>query len=536
MQPKFGFQVGRHQDFNEIEKFMLQIHNDLYIILKRSSFTIQERLKAFIMISPLPVKIGDLQINSLLSRRVFYRRISMKNRYLSLICLIVIISFTISACGQLANSDGEQDPNLVNTMVALAFTQTAVAQPPAGPEQAADTPAPVPEPETVEEVVEVVAEPETAEPTEITHNLIPGEPGWINKWFYDTDASRYASSGYVVGGDDFVANLWERPFTETEMVYRPDLDINKTEMSEDGNFYYVTIYPHAVHPDGGLPGFYGIEIDIDKDGRGDLLVTAQNPASSTWDIAGVGVFKDNNNDVGGSAIMRPDTSYGGDGYEQVVFSADVLDDPDAAWARSDLGAPSVTMAFKKSLLGGPTTFVWGVWAAESLLDPAMLDLHDHFTQSEAGSPYQAHSTYPLKAINLVDNTCRETYGFEATVPIPGLCQINIQPTATPTNPPQPGSITAGAFFDINFDGVKQAIEGLWHDSYVIFYLHSGSCASTAMRTSSVNPTTFTLLPPGTYCVTIEPLKYLTSSSSTGVFTLDPGAAITVWFGYYPTPY
>ncbi len=462
----------------------------------------------------------------------------MKKCHLTILSMLVILGTMMSGCGLITTSDTDQDQNLVNTQVAMAFTQTAMAQPLAQPEQAVETAENTPEPAVVEEVIEQVEE-ETAEPTEITHTLIPGEPGWINKWFYDTDASKTASNSYVTGGDDFVANLWERPFTESEMEYRPDLDINKTEMSEDSNFYYVTVYPHAVHPDGGLPGIYGIEIDIDKDGRGDLLVTAQNPTADSWDIAGVGVYQDDNNDVGGSAIMRPDTSYGGDGYETVVFSANVLDDPDAAWARADLGAPSVTLAFKKSLLGSPTTFVWGVWAADNLLDPTMLDLHDHFTQEEAGSPYQAHSTYPVKAINLVDNTCRETYGFDATVAIPGLCQIPEQPTPTftpqptatntPTQPPT-GNIQVLAFDDYNNNGVYNSGEPYTIYS-VTMSLHIGSCSASTYRSTSIKAYNFTGLTAGTYCVKITGGGGLTTPSQYLV-SLPAGGSIFRAFGFY----
>jgi hypothetical protein len=40
---------------------------------------------------------------------------------------------------------------------------------------------------------------------------------------------------------------------------------------------------NAQHPDGGLQGIYGVEVDSDRDGRGDLLVIADHPTSTTWD-------------------------------------------------------------------------------------------------------------------------------------------------------------------------------------------------------------------------------------------------------------
>ena len=470
----------------------------------------------------------------------------MKKLLAYIINFILLIALCLTACTSAANTETSDEDPVVQTLVALSLTQTAMAEQQEIIQTDAEaTEPPVDEPST-EEVAETQAPQETAEPTEISHTLIPGEPGWISKWFYDTDTSKTASGAYVNGGDDFVANLWERPFTDTEMVYRSDIDIIKTEISQDSNFHYVTIYLHDTHPDGGLPASYGVEMDTDKDGRGDLLIIVQNPTSATWDIAGVSVYKDTNNDIGGMTIMRPDTNYNGDGYDQVVFSNIVLDDPDAAWARVDTNTPSVSFAYKKTLLEGATTFVWGVWSAESLLDPAMLDLHDHFTQNEAGSPYKSHSTYPLKGINLVDNTCRETYGFEATVPIPGLCSVPepptpvpptptpIPPTAEPTTPVEieTGSIYGVAFDDSNNNGVRDTGEPLSIYNVTVS-LHPNACSNPSIRSASGTNLSFGFgtLTSGTYCVQITGGGSMTTPSSY-TFDLSPGGSQYVEFGFY----
>lgn len=432
----------------------------------------------------------------------------------------LMLSIILTACQLTSSTDADYEEMVVSTMVAMASTQTALAE--------------TQETEKVTEVpTEEITEEETSAPIEVTHNITPGEPGWINKWFYDTDASQ-TGGGYVNMGDDFVANLFERPFTEGDMIYRPDVDINKTEMSEDGTFFYVTIYLNGTHPDGGLKAAYGVEIDTNWDGRGDLLVIADRPTSTEWDIIGVSVHKDPNSDVGGSKIMRPDTGYNGDGYEQVVFSMDVLDDPDAAWVRITTGSsPSVTIAFKKSLVNNKSELVWGVWAADSLLDPALIDLHDNFTEADAGSPYSSHSNYPLAAVNLVDNTCRETYKFEAEESIPGLCyKPEPKPTVTPTYTaePQLGSITGVAFDDLNNDGDRDSGEPITVYSVTIT-LHSGSCSARAMSTTSSKTFSFTDLAAGTYCVKINPSGSMTTPSS---YTVDvpAGGSKYVEFGYY----
>jgi hypothetical protein len=471
----------------------------------------------------------------------------MKKSVRLLISFSLLLSCLLSACnfggfpnGGAANED--QNLTVAQTLAAIAFTQTAMAQETA-PAEPQTTPEPTP-------TVEAAAPEEEAPVVEVTHNIRPGEPGWVFRWFYDTDASQTASGGYVNGGDDFVANLYERPFTATEMNYRPDIDINKAEIAADETFIYVTIYPHALHPDGNLQAAYGVEIDTDRDGRGDLLVVADRPASTEWEITGVSAYSDMNNDVGDATILRPDAAASSDGYEKIVFSQEVLDDPDAAWARMTTGTPpSVTIAFKRALIPGASTFVWGVWAAESLLQPTMLDLHDHYTQTEAGSPYAAHSSYPLAALNLLDNTCRETFGFEATSPIPGLCTQPEPPSQTedpsittdipeveqPTHTPTPtdiplGSITAVAFDDNNNDGDRDPGEPLTVYSITI-RLRLNNCGSTVLTTTTSKNPTFSGLTPGTYCVQIVGGGTMTTPSQYTV-TVPPNGSIYVEFGFY----
>ena len=439
----------------------------------------------------------------------------------------LLLSLLLAACNFSVRTEESNQDEMAQTLVALAFTQTAVAE--QAQANIKETEAPPDQVET-EAVVETEATEETAAPTEIDHNVTPGEPGWINKWFYDTNSALTAAGGYVTGGDDYTANLYERPFTAEEMIYRSDVDIQKTEMSEDGTFYYVTIYLDMYHPDGGLQAAYGVEIDEDRDGRGDLLVIADRPASTTWDISGVSVHKDSNNDVGGSRIMRPDDNYSGDSYETLLFSIDVLDDPDMAWARvTDADQPYVTIAFKKSLIARDT-FVWGVWASDSLLDPALMDLHDHFTQEEAGSPYPSHSTFPLRNLNLVDNTCRETYKFEATTPIPGLCYIP-EPTPTPVPTQEPlGDINGVAFDDNNNNGVRNEGEPLTIYRVTIS-LHSESCSNPALQTTTAKSFDFPNLVAGCYCLKIVGGGTMTTPSSYSI-SLTPGASVYREFGFY----
>ena len=447
----------------------------------------------------------------------------MKKASLIGLCLFTLLSLLLSACNFGIIDENGDSESAAQTMVAISATQTALAEAQAGSE---------PDTDGVEETEEVIEETEA--PVEVTHDITPGSLPYLEKQFFDTDSSTNAGNGYVTRGDDFVANLFERPFTESEMVYRPDVDITKAEIAADSTFYYVTITLSGENPNGGLEAAYGVEIDEDRDGRGDLLVTVDRPTSSEWDIAGVGVYRDSNNDVGGTSIMRPDTAYSGDGYDEVVFSTAVLDDPDAAWAKMNTGSsPSVTLAFKKSL-SSVTNFVWGVWAADSLLDPTLIDLNDNFTEADAGSPYQAHSTYPLKALNLVDNTCRETFRFDATTDILGLCyapEPTAEPTqAQPTAAPDPVSISGVAFDDSNNDGDRDSGEPLTIYSVTIRLFPNSSCTGS-IRVTGAKSFGWTGLPAGTYCVSITGGSNMTTPNHY-TFTLSPGQSRYVEFGFY----
>ncbi len=453
----------------------------------------------------------------------------MHKRWIVISTFLLIASLFLGACST-GNASGI-DLEVNQTLVALALTQTAVAEstePPSEP--MAETP--------TEAVAEAAAEePTPAEHTPtiapIVHNQTPGEPGYISRWFNDTNSSSNAGAKSVSGGDDFVANLFERPFTAEDMVYRPYLDITRAEITSDNTFIYVNILVDGESPEGGLPANYGVEVDWDRNGRGDLLVTAQSPTPGQWDIAGVRVFKDSNHDVGGSSIMRPDSAYGGNSYETVLFSTDVLEDPDLAWARWTSGSsPTVTIAFKKSLIESGGTFVWGVWAADSLLDPAMLDLHDHFTQTEAGSPYASHASYPIATIAQVDNTCRETYGFDAASPIPGLCYVpKVEPTLAPTTPAV-GTITGSVFYDDNRNGSRDSGESAFTYGITIT-LHADSCSNPAISTTSDYNFAFSDLAAGSYCVkaTNDGGSISTTPTQFNV-VVTPGGAIYVEFGFF----
>jgi hypothetical protein len=171
-----------------------------------------------------------------------------------------------------------------------------------------------------------------------------------------------------------------------------------------------------------LPGEYAVELDLDKDGRGDWLIRVTAPGSTEWSRAGVQVWQETNDDVGGVAIMTADSKpRGGDGYNQLVFDEGNGDLTDGAWARVRSGdAKTVELAFKLEMLGSPKSYAMGAWAGTTV-DPAMFDYHDHMTHIQAGSPNPGYEVYPLKDMAEIDNTCRLAINFAPTGKEPGLC-------------------------------------------------------------------------------------------------------------------
>lgn len=258
----------------------------------------------------------------------------------------------------------------------------------------------------------------------------------------DVDSSGDAEKQTVPGGDLFVRDLYERPFNTGAMdTYFPYIDIVDTQVFKDGTWGYAAISLSGTDENGNLPASYGIELDLDKDGRGDWLILANHPVTTDWTTQGVQAWQDTNNDVGGSRPLFADKSPDGDGYETKVFDQGRGGFPDGAWVRrSSEDSKTVELAFKLSMLGNPDAFSLDAWAGTQNLDPAMFDFNDHMTHAQAGSPLVDYTVYPLKRLAEIDNTCRMAVGFPDTEGVvPGLC-VTAHPSGPapqPTSPPHP---------------------------------------------------------------------------------------------------
>lgn len=300
----------------------------------------------------------------------------------------------------------------------------SVEEPPVLPTEPLPLPTEVPPP------AEIIPEPQTAEEG-IVHVSMPGQGGEKFQVVPDQESRKTAPDKQANGGDTYGNGRFERPFTAEEMEYLPYIDIVRTEMilDEEGGWIYASIVLAESLSLGGERLFlYGFELDLNLDGRGDVLVIAEKPDGEEWTTDGVQVWKDVNEDVGGKTAIKPDESAGGDGYETLLFDAGVGEDADLAWVRRSVEEMNkLEFAFKPGLAAigeAKPVFLWGAWAFEGEVHPELFDIQDHITLEEAGSPLRDNAYYPVQAFSAADNTCRGLLGMAPTGQLPGMCFVS----------------------------------------------------------------------------------------------------------------
>jgi hypothetical protein len=310
---------------------------------------------------------------------------------------------------------------------------------------AATSPSPTPDEQTP--LIPIAGQPATATPPPtlmpvtstvvVTHIVTPSAPRG-GKLVYDVDSAGTAPEQRAPYGDSYGNNRFERPFSQ-DMNYVADLDIVNFTVAKDDDWWYVSMKLVGTDPNNTLGINYGVELDTDHDGFGDYLVWAHPPYTDQWDTAPVRIYKDQNHNTGGVSAARSDAPLSADGYETLIFDGSIGGtDPDMAWVRIHAGAEAtVQFAFKRSLAG--SVFMLGVIADAGLKDPGQLDYVDRFQITEAGSPVKDNQNYPLKSLFLVDNTCRDAFGFEPTHYEPQGCPVPPTPTPRPRNPQPAGT-------------------------------------------------------------------------------------------------
>jgi hypothetical protein len=249
--------------------------------------------------------------------------------------------------------------------------------------------------------------------------ILAGEPLNEDRTLEDIDGSLRAYEKRALSGDVILDNRFERPFTQTDMIYLPDVDIQTVKVEFDDAFFYFTLEMRGVDfGTGKFTAAYGVEFDRNQDGRGDLLVLATDPQTE-WSADNLQVYLDKNGNVGGLKPMVAEAGMAGDGYETSVD----LGGDKAAYARISPEDPSaVQISVSKALMDNPESFLWGAWADKVIKDPSRFDYNDAFGPGEAGSPIKPSLDYPVKALHSMDNTCRLPFGAITATGIPGMCK------------------------------------------------------------------------------------------------------------------
>ena len=390
----------------------------------------------------------------------------------------------------------------------------------------------------------------TSEPAGTTVEINqPGDPATLDSWVYDFDTRPTGNSATIPGGDYHARNIYERPFGP-DMIYMPDTDLLWAFVSNTPDWIYVSIQIADVNPQtGDYQSTYGIEFDLDLDGRGDTYVWVTPPFSTTWTNTNVQIFSDQDEDVGGPNPLLSDAPWTGTGYDTLLFDRGSDKDPDAAWARiAPLDPTFIQIAFHPAYINYASAYLWNVWADWGSVNPGYFDYNDFYTLSQAGSPLAGSSEYPLKNLFLLDNTCRVAYGFTPTGSEPGLCLaednpgedqpnqpggdqpstgtvVLVRPTDTPTPgggddfppPPENGRINGQVWQDTNGNGTRDPGEPGWNTEAVVLRTdgYGGTCNVTVATTlpDSGGYYSFTDIWPTPYCVV-----FLTSQPTGGCAT------------------
>jgi hypothetical protein len=350
------------------------------------------------------------------------------------------------------------------------------------------------------------------------HTATPPGANGITRYITDPLTRDYApQKKSPSGSDEYRFNRYERPYTAEAMDYLPDVDLTRLEMKIAPPWVFVTFFIAGTRPEGIGRTMYGAEFDVNRDGRGEYLIWGASPAGAAWTADGVEVWKDSNGDVGGPNPQLTNAPWtGGNGYDQNLFSGGQGADPDLAWIRQFEGGAKVQLAFKYSVLGNASQFLWNGLADFGVRRPDWLDYNDHFTQGEAGSPLPLQADYyPLQALFGIDNTCRDAYGFSPIGSEPGLCLYE-------------GSIRGTVAWDIDHNGLLDSVEltsaMIAGDTVT---LGRGLCPAAGDRfvvSDAEGKYSFPALAPGTYCVGLVHTIPNPISISPIPVNLSPGAS------------
>jgi len=265
---------------------------------------------------------------------------------------------------------------------------------------------------------------------------MPGKPAYY-QFGPDCNTGDLVKPGELIqpemGCDDWRLNRYERPFNAfSQDQYFPDLDIQYAYFGRDANWYYLRLALFGPKPGTEfLPGTYAMEMDLDTDGRGDLLVLVSEPgkeAGEEWSTHGVQIWVDTNNDVGGEKPNIPEVGVVADGYDTLVYDQGSGDHPNGAWARAFMtGSAYVELAFRRDYLRGDIAFKWWVWSGHEKYPPGLFELHDFFPHERVGDTNKGMKFFPIKEIFAVDSSCAFMWGTRPDPDDPDFCFGEVEP-------------------------------------------------------------------------------------------------------------
>jgi hypothetical protein len=258
-----------------------------------------------------------------------------------------------------------------------------------------------------------------------SHNLTPGDFTGEGQVIFDESSADFASQNRASGGDEFYDGRFERPFDQ-KMGYLGNLDIIKaTLVRTDLEFIDVSIQlARPVSAAINNQAFYGLELDLNRDGRSLFMIRGIGPLTESWSTEGVDVWKSTSAEqppVVAEEGVIPVT--GSLGFDVNLMKAGRGSDNDLAWIRLKPGTDdTVEIAFKNNIVGGlKGKFIWRPFSDGAVFSEKAYDFQVNYTLEQAGSPYRGEPDYPLKDVFAVDNTCRAASGYEPVGAAAGLC-------------------------------------------------------------------------------------------------------------------
>ena len=267
------------------------------------------------------------------------------------------------------------------------------------------------------------------EPSPPPHYLMPGEFTGKAQTIHDQVSETVAPQKRAYGGDDFYDGRFERPFDQ-EMGYLGNLDIVKATMVRtDPDFIFVTIQvAKPISAAVNNEAYYGLELDLNRDGRNLYMIRGLGPVTETWSTEGVDVWKSTAAEHPYSVAAEGSIPVTGSlGFDVNLLKAGRGSDNDLAWIRLQPGSvDTIEIAFKNGIIGGEKgKFIWKPFTDGAVFPEKLYDLQVSYTLEQAGSPLKGEPDYPLKDVFAVDNTCRVASGFEASGTEPGICPLSL---------------------------------------------------------------------------------------------------------------